>query len=243
MSWLRLLLRRDSQDGSVAVGDMKLHAANRAEALFLFAEIFLSNTYGPQLNMDKPVIIDCGANCGFATALFTLLYPTSKIIAIEPAPSALRILRENARLNSWDNVEIVEAACGREGKTIQLIESSHMSLISSVLPERGGGRVVEVPVLKVSSLVGDRVNLLKLDVEGAEHEVLLDLVETGAIARVERLAIEYHHRLGGARPRLAAFLGLLEQSGFTYSLCAGEVPGARYGDAFQDMMIYAHRKP
>jgi hypothetical protein len=81
------------------------------------------------------------------------------------------------------------------------------------------------------------VDLLKLDVEGAEHEVLEDLMSSGSLARVERMAIEYHHHLAPGDDRLAGFLNRLEASGFTYLLEAGPKPGDP--GQFQDIMIHA----
>ncbi len=198
-------------------------------------------TYGPRLEVPLPRILDCGANCGFATAFFKLLHPSARITAFEPSPQSCAILRRNVEHNRFQNVEIVQAACGKGEGELQFVESDRLSLISSADPARGEGRKVRVPVVPVSRWVGDHVDLLKLDVEGAEHDVLGELISSRAIVRIDRLAIEYHHRMGTPVPRLGGFLKQLEQEGFTYSLAVGEAPGVRYGNAFQDVMIYAHQ--
>lgn len=242
-SWLRLLFHRGGVDVLclVRIGDLSLYAANADEARFLVEEIFLMATYGPALPKSSPRILDCGANCGFATAFFKLLHPDAQITAFEPSPSSCALLRRNVADNHFKGVEIVEAACGGKEGTLDFVISERLSLISSADPARGTGQRVSVSVVPLSRWVGERVDLLKLDVEGAEHEVLAELIESRAICRIDRLAIEYHHRMGTATCRMGGFLKLLEQEGFTYSLLGGEAPGVRFGTAFQDVMIYASR--
>lgn len=242
-SWLRLLLCRSGNDVRyrVRIGDLNLYAMNADEAKFLVDEIFLMGIYGPPLSKASPIILDCGANCGFATAFFKLLYPDAQITAFEPSPSSCELLRRNVAENHFKNVEIVEAACGGSDGTLDFVVSERLSLISSTNPARGAGQTASVCVVPLSRWVGPRVDLLKLDVEGSEHEVLAELIESRAICRIDRLAIEYHHRMGTATCRMGEFLKLLEQEGFTYSLLGGEAPGVRYGTAFQDVMIYASR--
>ncbi|MBL8027464.1 MAG: FkbM family methyltransferase [Fibrobacteres bacterium] len=223
---------------------MSLVASDRATAKLLLREIFLEETYGPKLSREDPIIIDCGANCGFATAFFKLVHPKAQIIAIEPAPSTHRQLQQNARENNWQQVQLIQAACGYQRDFLDLIESNSTSLISSSNPLRSSGATVRVPVIEVSKLIAQfpRIDLIKLDVEGAEHDVMQDLMMTKSFVSVERLAIEYHHRMGDPSCRLGSFLQTLENCGFTYSLVAGETSGARFTNFFQDIMIYAYKK-
>lgn len=243
LSWLKVSWAK-SQTGvpfKVKVGGLDLQAANAEEAKFLFEEIFLMLTYGPPLNKPVPCILDCGANCGFATAFFKLLHPAARIVTFEPSPSSCGLLRRNVADNHFKDVEIVEAACGSSEGSMDFVVNDKFSLISSTDLARGEGRKLTVPVVCLSRWVGEHVDLLKLDVEGAEHAVLAELIESRAITRIDRLAIEYHHRMGGSSSQMGSFLKLLEGEGFTYSVCSGEGPGVRFGTAFQDVMIYAFR--
>src|ERR1700739_2755043 len=62
---------------------------------YLFEEIFIGNEYFFESNRPDPVIIDCGANIGFATLYFKKSYPASKIICFEANPYAFEVLKEN----------------------------------------------------------------------------------------------------------------------------------------------------
>lgn len=89
--------------------------------------------------------------------------------------------------------------------------------ISHVLVEGGGHGELQWPIRRLSSVMAelghDRIDLLKMDIEGAEYEVIRDLVESGL--DVGQLLVEFHHRihkLGVERTREA--LALLRGSGF-----------------------------
>jgi hypothetical protein len=115
--------------------------------------------------------------------------------------------------------------------------------MGSATPGRTSSREIKVKGTRLSQFVKESVSLLKLDVEGAEWDVLSDLVTTGKIGLIERMIIEYHHKIDGADSRLAEFLSILERSGFEYQLSAsGCEPISREGVA-QDVLIGAYRRP
>lgn len=82
---------------------------------------------------------------------------------------------------------------------------------------------------------------MKLDIEGAEADVLRELADSGRIRRIEQMAIEYHHHIIAGEDRLASTLSLLERCGFGYGLGAKLARPFERG-RFQDIMIYAYRK-
>ena len=99
-----------------------------------------------------------------------------------------------------------------------------------------------VEVVRLSSELPAHVDLLKLDVEGMEWDVLEDLVEAGALPRIDRLAVEYHHHLPASSNRLSEFVGILETAGFGYEIAAHR-PAGSCGPRYQDVMVYAYRQP
>lgn len=244
-AWVHLhLYRRPQGLTRIQFGDLILDAHDPKTAQFLLAEIFLDETYGPKLPIENPFIIDCGANCGFATAFFKTVYPGSHIIAIEPSPTSVALLRQNVETNKWRQVEVIEAACGVTAGTMDLIESHYSPLFNSSDPKRSSGRTVSVSVIRLSDLLKDHqhVDLLKMDIEGGEHEILRDLHETGSLQKVRHMVVEYHHRMGESTCRLGTFLSVLESCGFTYSIVAAVNPECRYQKTFQDIMIYARQQ-
>jgi hypothetical protein len=80
------------------------------------------------------------------------------------------------------------------------------------------GYPTKVTARRLSDFISEPIDFLKIDIEGAEHRVLGDLITSGKISLVRRMVIEYHHRMGKKKSCLAGFLEALESSGFDYQL-------------------------
>jgi FkbM family methyltransferase len=128
-------------------------------------------------------ILELGANIGLYTILGAIAAPSVSYRAVEPHPRAADILRANLALNNIPHVEVIEAAAVADaGKaTMDLdIPAGDLDAIpsgGSIHGRRQGLRLrsrVTVRVKDVRELVSD-VSLIKMDIEGAEAELLLAL--------------------------------------------------------------------
>jgi len=209
----------------------------------LVDEIFIQGTYDVGPLPERPVIVDCGANIGIATFYLVHRYAPLRLVAIEPDPTAYGFLEQNVARNAWSAVETLNVAAGESDDDLEFFFDPKQlaSLRMSGIQERMPKASEIVQCRRLSRLLPDHVDLLKLDVEGMEWQVLHDLTETGAISAVDRMAIEYHHHLPASTDRLAEFLGILENVGFGYRLEASRNLGDS-GPEYQDIMVYAYRK-
>lgn len=149
---------------------------------------------------DVPIVIDAGANIGAFTLRLLAERPRAQVICIEPSPQAFTVLRNNLSIN-YATAQVELIGCALVGKastpSIALYENIGDSCTSSLLPQFSSNRstrVVEVPVRTLRSILAScssYVDLLKLDVEGAEYEIVLDtpLAEFDVI---KNIVIEYH---------------------------------------------------
>lgn len=140
------------------------------------------------------VVVDVGAHVGYFSRLAgELVAPGGRVVALEPNPATFCLLRENvSRLEGVLPLNL--AVAGREGFfPLALPEVSsgvaHLDLAKS--PEGPGARpVLALPLERVLEGLGlDRVDLLKVDVEGMEVEVLRSL--GGKAPAVNRLLLEF----------------------------------------------------
>lgn len=145
------------------------------------------------------VIYDVGANVGFlALVAAHLTGPTGKIFAFEPLPQNFRQLERNAQLNGFEYVKSRNMALAdRDGSAAFLVSRSptwgKLASVSGEAAEQIGE--TEVAVRRLDSVVRDDSlplpYLIKIDVEGAEVEVLDGAMETIQKAR-PILLIELH---------------------------------------------------
>ena len=123
------------------------------------------------------IVIDVGANVGYYALTAAMgVGSAGRVVAFEPAPATAERLRENAALNDFSNLTVVQAAVSDVSGTscFQLAHDSEGSSLYSVGEDAVGSvnaRVTTLDTLAVE-LGLDRVDLIKIDAEGAEVAVI-----------------------------------------------------------------------
>jgi len=157
----------------------------------IFDEVF----YSKYLARDKSfaTVIDCGANIGCTVRYWTMLDPGCTVIAVEPDPENFDIpTRNTAHL---PNVHRIRAGIWHTAGMLDLQkEDSGHSGIRTTAP-KGAGDTPAITIPELMSRYGiDKLDLLKIDIEGAE----LELFSNGDLFWLERvttIAIELHDHL------------------------------------------------
>jgi FkbM family methyltransferase len=180
--------------GTLEMAGFRIEYFNQSQALFLVHEVFVNGTYAFVARHARPRIIDCGANIGVSTLFFKALYPLSSVIAIEPDRAAFDRLSDTVARNRLREVTLINAALGEvEGTTPFYRDASDPGSITASTIRRPGGTTSEqAPSIRLSPLISEPVDFLKLDVEGAEYGVLRELVAADAIRSVRQMVVEYH---------------------------------------------------
>lgn len=173
-------------------------------------DIFLHRIYDFQTDNSVPRIIDGGGHIGLFTLFIKQRYPDAKVTVFEPEASSLRLLRHNLQQNGFNDVEIVEAGLfGRDGI---LGFGSDSSDGSSLFSETKGETI---NVVRISPCLNEEVDFLKLNIEGAELEVITELEPK--LHMVREIVIEYHG-FPEVGQRLHNILTILDRNGFRYMI-------------------------
>jgi FkbM family methyltransferase len=233
--------RRRAGATELTFDGQRLAAFDPVTLRFSIDEIFIDRSYACPLP-PSPTIVDCGANVGIATGFFVAEHPGARVIAIEPDPAAFELLSRNIRSNRWPNVTAHNAAAAdKDGTTVFYRDPSKPGSLLGSTTRRVLGEELTVRTVRLSQLIPDSVDLLKLDVEGAESEILDELVAAGALARIGAIIVEFHH--DPDRPALLAdFLQRLGDAGFSCELRSVGPGAAPAGESAQDVLIYATRR-
>jgi FkbM family methyltransferase len=188
---------------------------------YIFWDVFVKAEYYFKTDKKKPVIVDCGANGGAAVLFFKVFYPEAEIHSFEPDATAFQLLKRNVEFNHFQQVSLYEVALSeREGNIdFYVDEDNPASAKMSIFQERMPTKSVSVRTTRLSAfLEGRSVDLLKIDVEGAEVQIVKDLQENGGISASPLIIMEYHHNLGKQRPNLGGFLQIFENNGYHYQI-------------------------
>jgi FkbM family methyltransferase len=167
------------------------------------------------------VFVDVGANEGwFSLIAARHVGPTGKVVAIEPQRRLLPVLYENMAINGFGSrVVLRSVALGKEEGTAELHLAPDLNTgASSMEPHlRFESACDRVRVIRLDALLSDagieRVDLLKLDCEGAEEGVLIGAGDFITKGRIRRILVEFHPHISG-RKSCAAAHKLLKKSGY-----------------------------
>lgn len=181
---------------------IRLRLNPRCGDSFTFFEILIRGDYLKDGIAVGPgdTVFDVGSNFGaFAIVASRAVGPSGRVLAFEPSPEAFQRLSENLERNHCENVEAHPFAIGGQSGTAELFEHEK-SAYNSLFSDLDGKKLVpksvhNVPVKTLEQVLDerglDRVDLLKLDCEGAEYGILETL--TPAVAgRIKQIAMEAH---------------------------------------------------
>jgi FkbM family methyltransferase len=151
-----------------------------------------------------PVVLDLGANAGYAAAWFAARWPGARIVCVEPDPYNLAVVGRAAG-EMGGRWRVVEAAAAAEAGTLGFTIGGHsMSRVGGDVP------VAAVDFFALAEEVGP--DLVKMDIEGGEWPLLADERLARLGARV--IALEFHaHRCPQPDARAMA-TGCLERAGY-----------------------------
>ncbi len=182
----------------------------------LHKDIFQKGIYHFESEADAPVVLDGGANIGMSTLYFKHVYPDARITAFEPDPMVLPFLKTNIETNGLTDVSVVEAALSdsSQSQTFYADGKYSSTLSAHATPQTmSAGVAGEVACVRLYDYLIEPVDFLKMNIEGAEWDVLRDAAPR--LGAVRSMVVEYHH-LPGLPRTLHKILDLLDRCGFEY---------------------------
>jgi FkbM family methyltransferase len=164
----------------------------------LIGEIFSDNYHILQSGLKfgvGDIIIDLGANEGIFSIMFAKLFPQAHVISLEPVLRTYKTLLTNIALNSLPNITTLNCGVGASSSPSVMVISKEMSGGSSTLIDFiPTDHVTEVvKLISLDQLFGKlqilTCKLLKIDIEGMEHDTLLSFQSWD---KVQNMVGEFH---------------------------------------------------
>ena len=140
-------------------------------------EPFMGYWFIPQRGQ---IVLDVGAHIGaYTLRAAKVVGERGRVIALEPNPVTFQLLLKNIQLNSAHNVTAIEVAAWNQSRELKLYHASHLGLCSVKIDYNQGYAVIKAkPITEIFRTLGlSRVDLTKIDTEGAEREVLEGMSE------------------------------------------------------------------
>lgn len=193
---------------NINVLDFRMTLVDPLSFIWQFQEIFVDEIYKFKSLAGSPVIFDCGANVGTSCLYFKKLFPGSKIKAFEADPEIAKVLSSN--LGNTQGVEVIGKAVWINNNGIEIsLEGADAASIYS------NKNKVKVDSVRLRDLIEaeEKIDMLKIDIEGAEIEVIKDCREN--LYKVENIFIEFHSFIN-FKQELDIVLRILAENNFRY---------------------------
>lgn len=209
------------------------------EARYLYDEIFTHDDYLGQLPPLRPgsVVIDAGANIGLFSLRVAQSCPNARVFAFEPVPDVCALLRRNLSDAGFADAQVHQVALGARTGSATLTYFRQLPANSTAHPEEKPAEwtasmraldpdradeilateQVKVDVARLSDVWPDgasTIDLLKIDVEGAELDVLHG-IDDRHWPTVAHIVAEVQD----VGDRLDEVLKLLDRRGFVTDVC------------------------
>jgi len=175
-----------------------------------FKDIFVDQVYLFNSKKNDPVIYDCGSNVGLSLLYFSTLYPNAVIKGYEADKNLASLSQMNLKKNNISNAIIFPVAIWVDDNGVDFsIEGADGGSIV------GGDNFHRTESVRLRSILRSEphIDLLKLDIEGAEFDVMTDCRDS--LSNVQNIFIEYHSFKNDSQ-KLGEILSILEGANFRY---------------------------
>lgn len=205
----------------VKVHGWELLLPDSASFLSAYKEIFLNRIYEFKCSNPNPVILDLGANVGLSVLFFKSLYPRAEITAFEADPNIYQYLKTNIHENGFTDVKLLNQAAWFEDTVLKF---NSEGADGGRIPLDGDQDLIEVDAADISKWLKNKVDFLKIDIEGAEDFVLPACRDY--LSNVKLIFVEYHSKIGQPQ-RIHNLMEIMSEAGFRlhiHSIVSSPIP-------------------
>ncbi len=184
--------------------------------LSAYQEVIRDGAYALAPVRSPRIILDCGANIGLTSVFFANRYPEAKIIALEPDPSNFELCVMNCA--PYENITPSRTAVWSHKSTVSVFDPGgthgEWGIRVGAQPDAAAERILgRAPAFSIDEIMRqhqiDRIDLLKVDIEGAELEVFSN--PSAWLDRVGVVIVETHERFRpGSRAAVRSALSKFE---------------------------------
>ncbi len=185
-----------------------IYKVESVPSLIVANEIFGTGAYAKAIEAVAPsTFVDLGANVGYFPVAVASLTRSRGIrgLCVEPNPALRDSVMFHIEANKLENVHFRQGAVGPRGAECRSVDffinpshiaSSLSGRFNPLVPVGGKSQRIRVPLLDLPEewnliFPGDRVDLLKIDIEGAEMDFLQS--HASFLERVDAIVMEWHN--------------------------------------------------
>lgn len=184
-----LHLRGQDPTVEICLGDRCIRVFNESSTQFILKEIWMEEVYRPQISIDMKRLLDLGANVGLTSLFWRVQYgEADRHVALEPDGDIHSLLRENL-----PELDVRWEAVGTESGFAKRFESENAGRVNARYRLSDEGEMVKM--IGIKELLSEQFDLIKIDVEGAEWDILNSVIsDPDLLKRARYWMVEFHSR-------------------------------------------------
>lgn len=196
------------------INNLSLHYYDGASLILGVREVFAEAPYKFHTGSAKPYIIDCGGYIGLSALYFAFEHPNAEIVVFEPDSVNFKLTQLNTEKYK-DRMTVLNKAVWVHNDSILFSNRHNMgsAIFEGSEANAADDDVIEVPTARLKDWLDRKVDFLKIDIEGAEYEVLKDIKDQ--LHLVDNLFLEYHGNYAD-NPQLTEMLSILSDAGYKW---------------------------
>jgi len=179
------------------------------EYLHGLQEIFIEGVYN-QVLPENAYVLDCGAHIGLSVLFLKRICQSANIVAFEPDIQNYSLIQKNISSHHLTGVTLKNEAVWIENTTLNFIQDGNMG---SKIGTGSSAKTIKVPAIRLKDYLETKIDFLKLDIEGAEYNVIKDIQDK--LHYVTNMFIEYHGTFS-QNGELVEIFDIIDKAGFRF---------------------------
>ena len=187
--------------------------------LSMLVETWFNHDYTPigfEIN-EKDLVIDIGANSGFFSIFAAKKALKGTVVSFEPVPELVSKIKRNIYLNNISNIKLEQIGISnKEGHSEFYVSKTHNGCHSLFKRDNSDSKII-IKTMKLEDYCFknniQKINLLKIDCEGAEYTIFNSLSTAFLKNNIEKIAMEYHDVINNNKHE--EIVNLLTSNGFS----------------------------
>jgi len=173
---------------------------NKSDSIAFFEVFFLNtNDYMDEFKIkEKDIVVDIGAHIGYFSIYSSINAKDGKVFAFEPYNKSFNMLIKNLKINQIKNVIPQNLGVTKKSGTDSLYLKKNLSIGNSIYKNTNSDDRIHIETISLQDIIKNndlqRINFLKLDCEGAEYQILLNL-DHQTLGKIDKIVSEMHPKI------------------------------------------------
>jgi FkbM family methyltransferase len=200
-------IKKHVPTSKISINNFKINILHNKSFVWQYYEIYFKKYYNFLSSNKYPIIIDCGANLGLSILNFKEQYPNSKVYAFEADKDVFKVLSNNINSNLIEGITLVNKAVWHKNEIISFLPDG---VDGGKVEQHSTNNSMHIEAIDFKEFLDqfDKIDFLKIDIEGAETDVIPHI--ESCFDRIDKVFVEFHS-FKNSQQKIESVIGILSK--------------------------------